>query len=274
MYNIWSEVQAQLAIAEISERSTFVGGTLLVIFIFFYLHGWFFVLADWYGFLDRYAIRSGNHKVATIDKQWDAIKEASIDVFLIKPVVLYFVYPFVAGKYIHFDSGLPTIGTALFHWLCMKLVFSTSLYWLHRAMHHKSVYQYVHKRHHLYHDTVGFASQYAHPIEGMVSALHVILGILLMRPHFVVFLFFMATTMTEIIDSHCGYDVPWAWFYPWSDRYFWGSGARAHDFHHSHNVGVYGGGLTGLWDVVMGTNAAFAAHEMKRLRSKHEIYLH
>ena len=261
---LWIELQRNSSAIGIDERSLFCLITLSIILIFFYLHGWFYVFADWFGFLDQYAIRSGNHKVATIEKQWEAIREATIDVFIVKPVVLYFIYPYVAGKYIYFDSHLPSWQTCILNWLSMKLIFSTSLYWIHRAMHHKSIYQYVHKRHHTFHDTVGFASQYAHPVEGMLSALHVIFGVMLVKPHFIVFSAFMATTLFEIVDAHCGYDVPWAWLYPWSDRYFWGSGARAHDYHHSHNIGIYGGGLTGLWDRLLGTDVEFRRFEEKR----------
>jgi sterol desaturase/sphingolipid hydroxylase (fatty acid hydroxylase superfamily) len=265
---MWLTLLTATSAAGISERQLFCGTSLAIVFVFFYLHGWFYVLADWYGFLDRYAIRSGSHKVATIEKQWDAIKEASLDVFVVKPLVLYFVYPFVAGKYILFGAEIRSLPVCLLQWVCMKLIFSTSLYWLHRAMHHKSVYQYVHKRHHTYHDTVGFASQYAHPVEGLLSAWHVISAIYLVRPHFVVYCAFLASTLVEIIDSHCGYDVPWAWLYPWSDRYFWGSGARAHDYHHSHNVGIYGGGLTRLWDKLLGTDVEFRRFEEKRLAAE------
>jgi methylsterol monooxygenase len=252
----------------VNERLVFCGVSLTVIFLCFYVHGWFFVFADWYGFLDKYAIRSGNHKLPTVDKQWDAIKEATIDVIVVKPIVLYFVYPYVAGKFIHFGPTIPAVSTCLFQWILMKVIFATSLYWLHRAMHHKSIYQYVHKRHHTYHDTVGFASQFAHPVEGMVSAFHVVLAIYLIRPHFVVFCCFLGSTVFEIVDAHCGYDVPWSWLYPWSDRYFWGSGARAHDYHHSHNVGIYGGGLIGLWDRVLGTDVDFRRFEGKRLAAE------
>jgi len=236
-----------------------------VIFVCFYLHGWFFVFADWYGFLDKYAIRSGVHKNATEAKQWAAIKEASIDLFLVKPVIFYFVYPVVADRFIYFNNDLPTIQWGVLQWLSLKAIFATSLYILHRAMHHRSIYQYVHKKHHTYHDTVGFAAQFAHPVEGLVSALHVVFGILLVRPHFVVYCAFLASTMVEIVDSHCGYDVPWSWLYPWSDRYYWGSGARTHDYHHSHNLGTYGGGLLGVWDRWLGTDADFRKFEEKRL---------
>ena len=262
--SVWAWVLTETELLGVSERMVFVLGSLLTIFCCFYVHGWFFVFADWYGFLGAYSIRSGIHQVATNEKQWAAIKEATIDLFFVKPVLFYFIYPVVAGRFIFFDLTVPSFRVALVQWLVMKIVFSTSLYIFHRAMHHKSVYQYVHKKHHTYHDTVGFAAQFAHPVEGFVSGLHVVFGILLVRPHFVVFLAFLATTMIEIVDSHCGYDVPWAWLFPWSDRYYWGSGARAHDYHHSHNLGTYGGGLLGVWDRWLGTDADFRKFEEKR----------
>lgn len=265
---VWIELLSHLQELGISQRILFCASSLSIILVFFYLHGWFFVLADWYGFLDKYAIRSGNHRVATVDKQWEAIREATLDAFVVKPLVLFFVYPYVADDYIHFGPTIPDARTFIFQWIIMKAIFATSLYCLHRAMHHKSIYQYVHKRHHTYHDTVAFASQFAHPVEGLASAFHVILAIYLIRPHFLVYCCFLASTVTEIIDSHCGYDVPWAWLYPWSDWYFWGSGARAHDYHHSHNVGVYGGGLLGLWDRVLGTDVDFRRFEEKRLAAE------
>ena len=262
--DVWLSFRADAQAAGITDRIMFTGGTLTVILVAFYLHGWFFVLADWYGFLDRYAIRSGKHRLVAIERQWEAIREATIDVFAVKPVLLYFIFPYVAGIFIHFDKELPSLSTAACNWLCMKCIFATSLYWLHRGMHHKAIYQYVHKRHHSYYDTVGFTAQYAHPVESLVSSLHVIFAIILVRPHFLVYCAFMATTMMEIVDAHCGYDVPWSILYPWSDWYFWGSGARVHDYHHSHNLGTYGGGITGLWDRLLGTDADFVKYEEKR----------
>jgi sterol desaturase/sphingolipid hydroxylase (fatty acid hydroxylase superfamily) len=265
-FSSWPHFLEKMSQLGLSERMLFVWGNLLIVFVFFYLHGWFFVLADWYGFLDKYAIRSGSHKVVAMEKQWAAIKEASFDLFIVKPVVFYSVYPIVAGKFIYFDNNLPTIRMGLLQWLGLKVVFATSLYVLHRAMHHKYIYQYVHKKHHTYHDTVGFAAQFAHPVEGIVSSMHVVFGVMLIKPHYLVFCAFLASTMVEIIDSHCGYDVPWAWLYPWSDRYYWGSGARAHDYHHSHNIGTYGGGLLGVWDRWLGTDADFRKFEERRLK--------
>ena len=62
-------------------------------------------------------------------------------------------------------EGLPTamtlIGTVFFCMICED----TGFYFIHRIMHHPSVYQYVHKMHHEYSTTTSIAAEYSHPLE-------------------------------------------------------------------------------------------------------------
>lgn len=233
-----------------------------------YLHAWFFVMADWYGFLDKYAIRSGKKRLPTLDMQWQAIKEASIDAIVVKPLILYFTFPYISGPFVSFGD-VPSGYQMLRDWFLMSAYFSTSLYFIHGAMHCSTfLYKHVHKRHHSFHSTVGFAAQYAHPGEGLASSLHVVGAIMWVQPHFLTYCLFLSSTLVEIVDSHCGYDVPWAFLFPWAGCYPWGSGALVHDYHHSHNLGAYGGGLLGVWDKLLGTDADFRAFQSKEEHKK------
>jgi sterol desaturase/sphingolipid hydroxylase (fatty acid hydroxylase superfamily) len=54
--------------------------------------------------------------------------------------------------------------------LCSKVficavIEDTWHYWLHRLMHHKRLYKYVHKVHHTYQAPFGMVAEYAHPVE-------------------------------------------------------------------------------------------------------------
>jgi len=252
--------------AEVSDCIIYSCGTWIVYFLFYYLHSWVFICADWYGFLDKYAIRAGNRYLPPLVQQYEAIREASIDTFIIKPILLFSTFPLLGGPFLSFNTALPSVTEAIWQILLMLTIFATSLFWIHLALHKVTwLYKNVHKKHHEFHETVGFAAQFHHPIEALASTLHVVLGVVLVRPHVVVYLIVLCFTLIEIVDSHCGYDVPWKVIYVWSDVYPWGSGARAHDFHHSHNIGVYGGGLLGLWDEFMQTNQAFKNCEKKRI---------
>lgn len=62
----------------------------------------------------------------------------------------------------------------------------------------------------------------------------------------------------QTVQSHAGYDLP---FDPLNRGPFWG-GARRHDFHHSHNTGMYGDWLP-FWDWALGTDSAFVEYQKK-----------
>lgn len=56
--------------------------------------------------------------------------------------------------------------------------------------------------------------------------------------------------MWETLDAHCGYAFPWSPFLI-LDKYLT-LGPRAHDWHHSHNRGMYGVGR--FWDWICGSD--------------------
>lgn len=184
-----------------TQRGVFTSMLTAIHFVAYYLHGLIFTFADYYGFFDKWSIRDGRHRYPKESLRWESLKHATRDALLMKPVILYLVYP-LASQYISFKT-LPELQSAFFQWLGMMCIFSTSLFWLHGAMHYfPAIHKRVHKQHHTFHETVAFAAQYAHPIEDLASAFHVVLSIVIIQPHFLVFCFFMWTTFVEIIDSH------------------------------------------------------------------------
>ena len=66
----------------------------------------------------------------------------------------------------------------------------------------------------------------------------------------------------QLEDGHSGLLLP---FSPWSVAALGLDCARAHDFHHSHNSGNYGGFFM-FWDWACGTDAAYKRH----LRAKRD----
>ena len=59
---------------EVSHQVLFTVVCFAITLVGYYAHGWFFVLADEYRFLDAYEIRSGKHRVPSGDLKWSAIK--------------------------------------------------------------------------------------------------------------------------------------------------------------------------------------------------------
>ena len=145
-------------------------------------------------------------------------------------------------------------GTIFFFMLCEDFGF----YWAHRALHHRSIYPYVHKMHHTHKTTVAIASEYCHPLEFLFSnMLPTMLGpsILGLNCHVLTVFAWYAVRFGETLDGHSGYEFSWS---PYRLIPCSGS-AEYHDFHHSANIGNYSSFFC-IWDTVFGTNKAFNEH--------------
>jgi len=163
-------------------------------------------------------------------------------------------------------EGLPDAitltGSVIFCMICED----TAFYFIHRLMHHPTLYKYVHKMHHEYKTTVSISAEYSHPLEyafGVMLPSAVGANILGPRMHLFTLFSFVFMRTCEGIDAHCGYDFSWS---PYRILPFSG-GAFYHDFHHTHNVGNYGDFFC-LWDTVLGTNLDF--HKYTEDRAKFE----
>ena len=113
----------------------------------------------------------------------------------------------------------------------------TLFYWSHRALHHPSIYKYIHKKHHMFKKPVAIATEYCHPVEDFISnTLSTVIGPLLMKTHASVFFFYTTFKLVQSLDAHSGFNLPFSPFSILDSM----DCAPAHDFHHTHNVGNYG----------------------------------
>ena len=78
-------------------------------------------------------------------------------------------------------SRLYVVDTSKFTWekVVLDVIFSTAcflvftdalIYWIHRGLHHRSVYKYLHKVHHRWKVPTPFASHAFHPIDGFLQS--------------------------------------------------------------------------------------------------------
>lgn len=208
MEEMWRSMYISMQESGFSDSMMFSAVSSIIFFIFYYVHCWLFFFADKTGVLERYAIRSGKARQPPSELYWSAIVENSVDAFLLKPVAFYVMHAYVVGSSISMVDPVPSGLTVFAQVVGLSLIYSTSFYWLHRTFHEvKFLYKHVHKRHHAFHQTVGFAAQYFHPGETLANIMFILTAVILVKPHFVGFCGFLATFLMEIVDAHSGYDV-------------------------------------------------------------------
>ncbi|OKL62304.1 putative C-5 sterol desaturase [Talaromyces atroroseus] len=156
-------------------------------------------------------------------------------------------------KLYDFSSGTSDEGTSTFYipshiytWLQYPLfiMFTDSgIYWIHRGLHHPSVYRWVHKRHHKWVVPTPYASYAFNPVDGWMQSLpyHIFPFLFPLQKVAYLGLFVFVTLWTVLI-----HDAE----YISNSRVI--NGAACHTMHHlyfNYNYGQF----TTFWDRVKGT---------------------
>ena len=138
----------------------------------------------------------------------------------------------------------------------------TWFYWIHRAMHHKWIYKYVHASHHVSVDTSPFTQNAFHFVEALVAGLGSIFATMIFPSYGPAYFIFQMFGATVNMIEHNGYE-----FYPkWT--LFWKTTATHHNMHHQYFDGNYGTHFT-FWDKICKTE--FADYEERFLEIKQRV---
>jgi len=87
-------------------------------------------------------------------------------------------------------------------------------YWAHRALHSKFLYGKIHKMHHSYKGTIGFAAEYAHPLEDLLSGIiPTTIVCALGGAHFLVWFVWITVRLSEAYETHSGYCFHGTWLH-------------------------------------------------------------
>jgi len=138
-----------------------------------------------------------------------------------------------------FDPTLPSLTEVIRDVILCIFLREVIVYYIHRLVHHPSIYKTIHKPHHAFTPPIALAAQYSTFRE------HVLLGIIpiasppmILRSHVVTFWVFLAMQLFETATMHSGYD-------------FFAGFARRHDLHHEKFSVCFG--PTGLMDWIHNT---------------------
>ncbi|KAI2700482.1 hypothetical protein CBS147332_8093 [Penicillium roqueforti] len=165
------------------------------------------------------------------------------------PVMALLTVPFFLAeirgwsKLYDLTSDSPFFGYTLLQYPLFICFTDSGIYWIHRGLHHPSVYRWLHKPHHKWAVPTPFASYAFHPLDGWAQSLpyHVYPLLFPLQKGAYLGLFMFVTVWTVLIHD--------AEYLPTSVVI---NGASCHTMHHlyfNYNYGQF----TTAWDRLAGT---------------------
>ena len=133
----------------------------------------------------------------------------------------------------------------------MAFIHDTYFYWMHRLIHHPSLFKIVHLVHHKSTNPSPFAAYAFHPLEAILEAGIFVVFVFTIPVHLFHLLFFFLFMIIYNVYGHLGWEL-----YPkgFSKHWFgkWINTSVNHNMHHQYFKGNYGLYFL-FWDRLMGT---------------------
>lgn len=206
--------------------------------------------------IEKLVTRSNLGKVFTFKRKPDQQKREiilSLYSSIIFGISFYFLYDLWLDGRITLASNSEPLWFHLICLLCALLFHETYYYWLHRIMHHKSLYPYLHKGHH---DSVEVSSWTAFafdPLETIFQVIpfYIIIFTIPLHLYSVIILLIIMSVSATI--NHLNYEIYPKFFrriFPFNQLI----GATHHALHHKEFKTNYGLYFT-FWDKWMKTES-------------------
>lgn len=163
-------------------------------------HYMFIRACDNFGWFKRYKLYEYSHDSKLFIR---CVLEAMLKYLVIQPVAAWYMYPLMEYFGTTMTGPAPHAIVVVRDLMLSLVLLDTMFYWIHRGLHHKALYKYIHKQHHEFKVNVLVNAEYAHPIEDIFSSLLPFLaGPLLLGSHGVTIAIWLIWRLLETQDAH------------------------------------------------------------------------
>jgi sterol desaturase/sphingolipid hydroxylase (fatty acid hydroxylase superfamily) len=150
--------------------------------------------------------------------------------------------------------------------LLALLIHDTYFYWMHRAVHHPSLYKRVHLVHHKSVNPSPWASYSFHFLEAVIEGMVAPLILLLIPIHPIALILFAFSSFMINVYGHLGFEIAPKWFRR-SLLFEMLNTSTHHNLHHAKFHGNYGLYFR-FWDRMMGTEHPDYVKEYDRIQKR------
>lgn len=166
---------------------------------------------------------------------------------------------------IYIDFSKHPIWLSISGFFILLIIDDTWFYWMHRLMHHPSVYRYVHKVHHESIDVNPFTAMSFHWIEAFLLSFWILPVSLYLPVYAPTLLAVQLWGALDNIKAHLGYEI-----YPTNFNKSWLrflTSSTQHNMHHSKFQGNYGVHFR-FWDKLCGTEFSDYEQNYDRIQER------
>uniref|UniRef100_A0A1Q3EVG2 Putative c-4 sterol methyl oxidase n=1 Tax=Culex tarsalis TaxID=7177 RepID=A0A1Q3EVG2_CULTA len=225
----------------------YVWGMLTFVYSQYWLIGGLYVglnVTGWPKFLRKYKMQPGVNDPILWKDLKRIMKTMLMNQLLLTVPMAYFGFH-LGGKHTLPDVRvLPPLATIIRDIVISLALWEVVAYYMHRILHHRSLYRFIHKRHHEFVAPVAWAASHVHPVEHILSdTIPASVGPMLLNCHLFTLLVLFSYLVQRALIQHSGYHLPFL------------SSPESHDYHHLNFSQCFG--PTGLMDRIFGTDDRF-----------------
>jgi Delta7-sterol 5-desaturase len=185
-----------------------VGEIVLVQFLRygFIAGGAYFIINKWaYSFFKKFRIQESDFAQEQI---FHEIKNSMVSALIFGFIFSIIVHPaFIPFTKIYFNSEGTSTWMMLLSLFALVIINDTYFYWMHRALHHPSLFRFAHHTHHVSTNPSPLASYSFHPIETVLEAIWIFPVLFVLPVHINVLIGYSILSFLNNVRGHLSVEL-------------------------------------------------------------------
>jgi sterol desaturase/sphingolipid hydroxylase (fatty acid hydroxylase superfamily) len=152
-----------------SDQKTFVVFQVTLHFVLYTIYNNINLIFSKFELFKKYKIKRESYQIPSNKLIIKTAIGGYVSILLAQPIIAYYLYNLYTYFGTTINGNIPSFYTYFFQIMVCSLLNDVLFYFMHRILHHESIYFYIHKQHHEYRGSISYAAEYSHPIESVTA---------------------------------------------------------------------------------------------------------